>query len=116
MPDMTYPSLSVRTEYPGTAPEEIETTISRPIEQALGVVDNLVSISSISKADQSDVILDYTWDTDMDKATADLREKLDQVFLPEEVKRPLILRFDPSLDRSSAAFHSERARSASRSP
>lgn len=98
MPDMTYPSLSVRTEYPGTAPEEIETTISRPIEQALGVVDNLVSISSISKADQSDVILDYTWDTDMDKATADLREKLDQVFLPEEVKRPLILRFDPSLD------------------
>jgi HAE1 family hydrophobic/amphiphilic exporter-1 len=98
MPEMTYPSLTVRTEYPGTAPEEIETTISRPIEQALGVVDNLVSISSISKAEQSDVILDYTWDTNMDKATADLREKLDQVFLPDEVKRPLILRFDPSLD------------------
>ncbi len=98
MPEMTYPSLTVRTEYPGTAPEEVETTISRPIEQALGVVDNLVSISSISKAEQSDVILDYTWDTNMDKATADLREKLDQVFLPEEVKRPLILRFDPSLD------------------
>lgn len=98
MPDMTYPSLSVRTEYPGTAPEEIETSISRPIEQALGVVDNLVSISSISKAGQSDVILDFTWDTDMDNATADLREKLDQVFLPEDSKRPLILRFDPSLD------------------
>ncbi len=98
MPEMTYPSLSVRTEYPGTAPEEIETSISRPIEQALGVVDNLVSISSISKAEQSDVILDFTWDTDMDKATADLREKLDQVFLPEDSKRPLILRFDPSLD------------------
>jgi len=98
MPEMTYPSLSVRTEYPGTAPEEVETTISRPIEQALGVVDNLVSISSISKAEQSDVILDFTWDTNMDKATADLREKLDQVFLPDEVKRPLILRFDPSLD------------------
>ncbi|MCB0283206.1 MAG: efflux RND transporter permease subunit [Calditrichaeota bacterium] len=98
MPEMTYPSLTVRTEYPGTAPEEIETSISRPIEQALGVVDNLVSISSISKAEQSDVILDFTWDTDMDKATADLREKLDQVFLPEDSKRPLILRFDPSLD------------------
>jgi len=98
MPEMTYPSLTVRTEYPGTAPEEMETTISRPIEQALGVVDNLVQISSISKAEQSDVILDFTWDTDMDKATADIREKLDQVFLPEDAKRPLILRFDPSLD------------------
>ncbi len=98
MPEMTYPSLTVRTEYPGTAPEEVETAISRPVEQALGVVDNLVSISSVSKAEQSDVILDFTWDTDMDKATADVREKLDQVFLPDDAKRPLILRFDPSLD------------------
>ncbi len=98
MPEMTYPSLTVRTEYPGTAPEEVETAISRPIEQALGVVDNLVSISSISKAEQSDVILEFTWDTDMNKATADVREKLDQVILPLEVKRPIILRYDPSLD------------------
>ena len=98
MPDMSYPSLTVRTEYLGTAPEEIETTISRPIEQALGVVDNLVSISSISKAEQSDVILEFTWDTDMNKATADVREKLDQVRLPQEVQRPLILRYDPTLD------------------
>ena len=98
MPDISYPSLTVRTEYQGTAPEEVETTISRPIEQALGVVDNLVSIQSISKAGQSDVILEFTWDTDMNRATADTREKLDQVFLPEEIKRPLILRYDPSLD------------------
>lgn len=98
MPDITYPSLTVRTEYTGTAPEEVETSISRPIEQELGVVDNLVSIQSISKAGQSDVILEFTWDTDMNKATADLREKLDQVWLPEEVKRPIILRYDPSLD------------------
>lgn len=98
MPDMTYPSLTVRTEYPGTAPQEIETTISRPIEQVLGVVDNLVTISSVSKAEQSDVIMEYTWNTDMNSATADIREKLDQVFLPEDVKRPIILRYDPSLD------------------
>ncbi len=98
MPEMTYPSLTVRTQYPGTAPEEVETTVSRPIEQVLGVVDNLVSISSISKAEQSDVILEFTWDTDMNKATADVREKLDQVLLPEGAKRPIILRYDPSLD------------------
>ncbi len=98
MPEMTYPSLTVRTEYPGTAPEEVETTVSRPIEQVLGVVDNLVSISSISKAEQSDVILEFTWNTDMNKATADVREKLDQVLLPQGAKRPIILRYDPSLD------------------
>ena len=98
MPDITYPSLTVRTEYAGTAPEEVETTISRPIEQALGVVDNLVSISSISKAGQSDVKLEFTWDSDMNRATSDVREKLDNVFLPEDVKRPIILRYDPSLD------------------
>ncbi|UCE06938.1 MAG: efflux RND transporter permease subunit, partial [bacterium] len=98
MPEITYPSLTVRTEYPGTAPEEVETTISRPIEQALGIVDNLVSISSISKADQSDVKLEFTWDTDMNQATSDVREKLDHVYLAEEVKRPIILRYDPSLD------------------
>jgi multidrug efflux pump subunit AcrB len=98
MPDISYPSLTIRTEYPGTAPEEVETTISRPIEQEVGVVDNLVTMTSISKADQSDIILEYNWDTDMNQATAELREKLDQVYLPEEVKRPLILRYDPSLD------------------
>jgi len=98
MPDISYPSLTVRTEYAGTAPEEVETTISRPVEQVLGIVNNLVSISSISKAGQSDVILEFSWDTDMNLATADVREKLDQVWLPEEVKRPLILRYDPSLD------------------
>lgn len=98
MPDISYPSLTVRTEYLGAAPEEIETTISRPIEQVLGVVNNLASISSISKAGQSDVKLEYSWNTDMNQATLEVREKLDQLFLPEEVKRPVILRYDPSLD------------------
>ncbi|MCI0515812.1 efflux RND transporter permease subunit [candidate division KSB1 bacterium] len=98
MPDISYPSLTVRTEYVGTAPEEIETTISRPIEQVLGVVNSLVSISSISKAGQSDVKLEYSWNTDMNQATLEVREKLDQLYLPEEVKRPLILRYDPTLD------------------
>ncbi len=98
MPDISYPSLTVRTEYPGTAPEEVETTISRPIEQELGVVSNLVSISSISKAGFSDIILEFTWDTDMSAAVQDVREKLDQVFLPPETKKPLILRYDPTLD------------------
>ena len=98
MPEISYPTLTVRTEFPGTAPEEIETLISRPLEQTLGVVRHLVSISSISKADQSDVILEFNWDTDMDAASQDIREKIDRVNLPLDVAKPLLLRYDPSLD------------------
>jgi multidrug efflux pump subunit AcrB len=98
MPDITYPSLTIRTEFPGAAPEEVENLISRPVEEAVGVVNNLVSINSISKSEISDVILEFTWDTDMNIATQDIREKLDPVFFPDDVEKPIILRYDPSLD------------------
>ena len=98
MPEISYPSLTVRTEYEGAAPEEVENTVSKRIESQLALVDDLVNISSISKSGISDVVLEFKWNADMNKATADVREKLDQVFLPTEVKRPLILRYDPSLD------------------
>ena len=88
MPDITYPSLTVRTEFPGTAPEEVENLISRPLEQQLGLVANLVSISSISKAGQSDVILEFNWDTVMNNASQEIREKIDRTFLPQEAARP----------------------------
>ena len=98
MPELSYPTITVRTEYPGAAPEEVENDISRPIEDALGVVGGLRRISSVSRAGVSDVILEFTWDTEMSDAIQDSLEKLDLVFLPEEAERPLILRFDPSLD------------------
>ena len=98
MPDIAYPTLTVRTEYPGTAPEEVETLVSRPLEQELGVVSHLVGISSISKAGQSDVVLEFEWDTDMNEVSQDIREKVDRVWLPQESERPLLLRYDPSLD------------------
>ena len=98
MPTITYPTLTVRAEFPGTAPEEIENLVSRPLEQELGIVRRLVSISSISRAGQSDVILEFDWDTDMNAASQDVREKVDRVGLPPEAKRPLLLRYDPSLD------------------
>ena len=57
MPDMSYPTLTVRTEYPGAAPEEVENDISRGIEEQLGVISGLSEISSISRAGMGDVIL-----------------------------------------------------------
>jgi HAE1 family hydrophobic/amphiphilic exporter-1 len=98
MPELTYPSLTIRTEYPGTAPEEVENEVSRPIEEALGVLGGLNRISSVSRAGLSDVTLEFLWGTDMSRAAQEALEKLDLVFLPREVERPLILRFDPALD------------------
>jgi HAE1 family hydrophobic/amphiphilic exporter-1 len=98
MPDLNYPTITVRTEYPGSAPEEVENEVSRPIEEALGVIGGLNEISSVSRAGISDVVLEFLWGTDMAKATQEAMEKLDLVFLPREAERPLILHFDPSLD------------------
>lgn len=98
LPELTYPTLTIRTEYEGAAPVEIENLITKPIEEIVGVVKNVQKISSISRSGQSDVILEFTWGTDMDYSVLEIREKMDAMELPLEVKRPVILRFDPSLD------------------
>ncbi|MFV8753285.1 efflux RND transporter permease subunit [Nannocystaceae bacterium ST9] len=100
MPDISYPKLTVRTEYEGAAPAEVENDVARPLEEVLGVVTGVTRISSISRAGYADVVLEFTWDTDMSEANQDVLEKLDLIKpnLPEEIKSPLILRYDPSLD------------------
>ncbi len=98
MPDINYPSITVRTEYPGAAPEDVEDRIARRLEQSLSVVRNLRRISSISRAELSDVILEFRWDADMKLAVQDIREKLDQTILPDDADRPVILRYDPTQD------------------
>ncbi|WP_440055160.1 efflux RND transporter permease subunit [Pseudoalteromonas sp. T1lg65] len=98
LPDLSYPTLTVRTENPGAAPAEIEQLISKPIEEAVGVVKGIRKLHSISKPGQSDLIIEFQWGTDMDLAIMELREKLDMVMLPVELRKPVILRFNPSLD------------------
>lgn len=98
LPDLSYPTLTVRTENPGAAPAEIEQLISKPIEEAVGVVKGIRKLHSISKPGQSDLVIEFQWGTDMDLAIMELREKLDMVMLPVELRKPVILRFNPSLD------------------
>jgi len=98
MPEMSYPTLTVRTEYPGAAPEEVENDISRRIEEQLGVVSGLNEISSISRAGVSDVVLEFMWGTSMVDAIQNTLEKLDTVRLPRGAEKPLLLHYDPSLD------------------
>ena len=98
LPDITYPSLTIRTTYEGTAPVEIESLLTRPIENAVGVVNNVVRVTSSSRADVSEVTLEFAWDTNMDFAALDVRDRLDRVRLPMDAEPPILLRFDPSLD------------------
>jgi HAE1 family hydrophobic/amphiphilic exporter-1 len=100
MPDISYPKLTIRTEYPGAAPGEVEDNVARPLEELLGVVTGLTRIESISRAGGADVVLEFAWNTDMDEASQDVLEKLDLVRpnLPDGVEQPLILRYDPALD------------------
>lgn len=98
LPELSYPTLTIRTDFEGAAPAEVENLVSRPIEEALGVVKNVQQVRSISRTGQSDVTLEFAWGTDMDFASLDVREKLDALQLPLEVGRPVILRFDPTLD------------------
>jgi len=96
LPDITFPTLTIRTEYPGSAPAEVENLITVPIEEAVGVVSGVVSISSISRPGLSDVVVEFNWGTMMDFASLEIREKLDRVRLPGDAEKPLLLRFDPS--------------------
>ena len=98
LPEITYPSLTVRTEYEGVAPTEVEALITKPLENAVGVVNNVVKVSSSSRMNVSEIILEFGWDTNMDLAALDVRERLDVVELPDDADRPILLRYDPSLD------------------
>ncbi|MBT7591997.1 MAG: efflux RND transporter permease subunit, partial [Candidatus Scalindua sp.] len=98
LPDISYPTLTVRTEYPGAAPSEIENLISKPIEDAVSVISDVVRVSSRSRSDVSEVVIEFAWKTNMDFSSMDVREKLDLVDLPDDAERSVLMRFDPSLD------------------
>ena len=98
LPDLSYPTLTVRTEYTGSAPTEIETLITQPVEEAVGVVKNLRKLKSVSRTGQSDVVLEFAWGTNMDQASLEVRDKMEALNLPLEAKAPVLLRFNPSTE------------------
>ncbi|MGD2113527.1 MAG: efflux RND transporter permease subunit [Acidobacteriota bacterium] len=98
LPDISYPSLTVETRFPGAAPAEVESLLTRPVEEAVGVVGGVQRISSVSRPGLSQVTLEFDWDRDMDFAALDVRQKLELVALPERTGDPVLLRFDPEND------------------
>ena len=98
LPDLSYPSLTVETRLDGAAPAEVESLISRPVEEVVGVVAGVKRLTSVSRPGLSQVTLEFDWGRDMDFASLDVRQKLDMLRLPRESTKPVLLRFDPAND------------------
>jgi len=95
-PNIEVPVAIIQTNYPNVSPEEIETLVTRPIEEAVGTVSNIDVIQSITSEGSSIVVVVFNFGTDMDFATLDMREKVDMVkgFLPEDASTPMVLQID----------------------
>ncbi|SJZ30244.1 efflux RND transporter permease subunit [Selenihalanaerobacter shriftii] len=95
-PDMTIPVISVSTQYEGAAPEEIEQSVTRPLEEGLVTVDDIDSIRSTSREGLSQVTLEFDWGTDMDMAAVDVREQVSLLkrALPNEAEEPIVRKVD----------------------
>ena len=96
MPDISYPTLSVITEYENASPEEVEELITRPIEEAMSAVPGVEEVTSISSEGVSSVRVTLSWGTDLDAAANDIRDRLDGVIprLPDDAERPRLRKFD----------------------
>lgn len=98
LPSLSYPSLTVQTEFANAAPAEIEQLITRPVEEVVGVLKGLKQIHSVSRSGISEVTLEFGWEANMTNLAMDIREKLDRLQLPLEADTPIVLRYDPALD------------------
>jgi hydrophobic/amphiphilic exporter-1 (mainly G- bacteria), HAE1 family len=96
MPDMTWPVVSVTTLYPGAGPEEIETLVTRPMEQAIGSVAGVEKLSSSSVEGSSNVRVQFAWGTNLDPAIGDIRARLERMreHTPPGVTVPYIRRYN----------------------
>ena len=98
MPDVTFPSLTVRVAYDDVGPLEMEELVTRPIEQRVSAIAGLQEITSTSSEGQSQIRLSFDWGVDLNEAADDLRSRLDfaRMQLPEDADPPMMYKFDAS--------------------
>jgi len=89
-PDLDYPLVAIITEYPGVAPEEMETIVTKYIEESAARVNGVKKINSASLEGVSVVLVEFNWDTALDAAAQDVRNMVEFALdlLPNDVDRP----------------------------
>ena len=97
-PDLEYPTVSVITTYPGAAPEDIENTITKMIEQVVSSVNGVKKVTSITSEGTSVVQVEFEWGTNLDFAAQDLRDQIGlyKAYLPTAASDPLVVKFNMS--------------------
>lgn len=97
IPNMNPPVVAVMTTYPGSAPQEIEEMVTKPIEEVVAASQGLKTMQSQSSSNVSLVIAQFDWGTDMSEVREDLSGKLERLSLGEEIEKPVLLKFDPTM-------------------
>ena len=94
LPDFELPIAVVIASYEGVGPQEMENLVTRPLEEAIATVGNIENVSSVTSEGQSIIIAQFSFNTDMDFAALEMREKVDLVkgYLPDGVSEPMVLR------------------------
>jgi len=98
-PEINPPILAVYTSYSGAGPEEVERSITRPLEAVLSSASGLEKVSSTSSKGSSLVIMEFTYGTDMSDASNSIRDLLERIrnYMPTGADTPMIFKFDPSM-------------------
>lgn len=100
LPSMELPYAIVITTYPGASPEEVESAVTIPIEESMATISNMKNVSSVSNENFSLVILEFEEDTNMDTASLDMRESLDQLessWNNDMISSPIIMKLNPDM-------------------
>ena len=97
-PDVSFPTITVYTTYEGVAPEDMETLLTRPIEEAVGSISGVRRVRSLSSQGASVVKLNFNWGTDLYRAESDVRKELDLVrrIVPDDAEQPIVFSYDPN--------------------
>ncbi len=98
-PEIEPPYISIMTTYTGANASDIETNITKPIEDAMNSVDKLKEVTSVSYDNLSVVSLEFEWEANLDEVMNDIRTVLDRVYnyLPDDCDRPAIFKFSTSM-------------------
>ena len=96
MPESEFPSITVRVNYSGVGPLEMEELVTRPIEQAVSAIAGLEQVNSTSSEGNSNVRLQFAWGTDLNEAADEVRTRVDRVRgrMPEDADPPTVFKFD----------------------